>query len=487
MITQVLFIFSLFVVGLLFSLTWSKKAPMWFTLASAIFWGALNWVLISVLVTAFAGHFSFLISAAVCAVEAIGLLLFNIFRRSVRLTAKQWFTLGGYALAVIAAALLFSSFNMTTSSNDSLFLISMGRDLVASGYSLFHLAAPGSYEIFVSMLQAASGALGLDYLFALQPVFTLNFIVLIFCACWEVGKNLRYRWLKVLLPLLATVFIFSSMMMRFEFTYIHTNLLTGIYLFITVLCLLYFGQTRDELWLGLGVAALLGFSWLRTENILFALLVLGLALPLLKITYRQRMVYLLPFLTVMLVWLVGVYLMAAHTFNVILNPTVLKLVLAVLAAFILFLLLSHIGFIAEKILPIFHFILLGGMGVVFMTGFFVMHDLQIISMTSMTSQLFLSGGWGFTWAAVFALLMFLIFERGTQPRKLTQTFFLFLIPIYFLFILFLSYSRTPYESVWTDSDNRMFVQILPLVVYWVIWLLDEKLTPTKEEPLLAGK
>ena len=474
MIPQISFLFSLFALGLLFGLCLTRKIPLWFILSAAIFWGALNWVMVAIPVTWIMGAFSFPITATVVALEAVGIILYLILRKPLSLTGKQAGFIGGYTLGLLSVIILFTKFNLTTATNDSLFLISMGQDLAASGYSLFHLAAPASYEIFVSMLQAASASLKIDYLAALQPVFSVNFIALFIFACVDASRAIKKPGLRLLLALLAAAFLFSSQIMRFEFAFIHTNLLTGIYLFIAVLSLIYFEKSRENVWMVLSTAALLGFALLRTENVLFSLILLGLSMSFFRVDFIRRIRFYLPYLLLTILWLIAIYLMDARCFNVVLNHTVLKLSLAALGAFALFILISKLRLVDQKLLPKLPALILGGLALAIIAGLFVKRDVIGTSLQSMLSQLFLSGAWDTCWAAALFLALFLAFEQPGKQKSDVNRFFLYLIPCYFLFILFLSYSRTPYEIVWTDSDNRMFVQVLPLVVFWIVNLLNEK-------------
>jgi hypothetical protein len=89
------------------------------------------------------------------------------------------------------------------------------------------------------------------------------------------------------------------------------------------------------------------------------------------------------------------------------------------------------------------------------------------NMLSFIENLFIIGYW---WSLWWYILIFFIVAKIFAPRVIQERNYLYMISAFFVMVLVLGYFRQPYQYLWTDSGNRMFVHILPIVL---IYLLDK--------------
>ena len=358
MTAQLLLIFSFFVTGMMFQFCLKKRAPLWFQLPTAFFWGALNWALLTLLSVLLLQEVSLVFLLVLNGVEVVAALVRIILSKTLSFTKRDWLLILLYSGFFIVVAIVFSFFNLSRVSPDSLFLLKMADQIATSGFTHLTWTSPAAYGYFVSLVQAAASALKLDYLYLFQPVLTANFIVLIFFTILHFTSALPRAWLRVLLGLTAVTFLFTSTMMRFQFAYIHTNLPSAAFLFSSVVALILLARTREEFWLTYAMAGFTGFGITRTENPLLLLLFLGLFLAITGTSWRQRTRIILPALAIILGSLVVSLFVDTSSVNaglsVQLPDAIIKGMIAVYFLFMLFIFISRTRWIEEKIIPNFH-------------------------------------------------------------------------------------------------------------------------------------
>jgi len=289
----------------------------------------------------------------------------------------------------------------------------------------------------------------------------------------------------VLLGLTAVTFLFTSTMMRFQFAYIHTNLPSAAFLFTCVVALVLLTRTREEFWLTYAMAGFTGFGITRTENPLLLLLFLGLFLAISGTSWRQRTRIILPALAIVLGSLAVSLFIDTGSVNaglsVQLPDAIIKGMVAVYGLFMLFILISRIRWIEEKIIPNFHKLLFIAVTVAFVIALVINPQNILTSMRSIFSATLLTGGWDAAWLTVVALLTLLLLYYRQYLVKPPMSILGLSLLLYYLAILLMSLYRAPYHPQWNDSANRMFTQLLPLFVLFVTLVLEQVINTNKND------
>jgi hypothetical protein len=484
--TQIAFILWLYIFGILLGKGIRSKTPVWFLAPSAIFLGSTGWVIIGILTTLAAGKFNLLLTFALTFVVSLALQILASIKTKDTFSKKDWLYAGIGGVATALAAFVFTKFNITNATTDSLFIIRLGQYFYESGFSSMLLTSPTSYGVFVSMMQASALPLGYDYLFALHPVFSTSFLVFYFVFTFRKLSFIKNKWFRSAVILASLGLVFSSIMMRFQFSFIHTNLIAGIYLFIALASFSMFHSEKDEKWLFFAMAALTGFGLIRTENILFVLVLLILIVSYLEITFQQKLKFLLPYLAIFALWEFALMTFDAHNYKVMLDSQKLGALIGLLVVFMVMVVLTKVKWISEKVIPILPKLMVIGFCLVGVLFFILKPVLMFDSLVANLHALLLSGGWDATWYILIPLLIFvfLLFKKSKRNNllKFVNTGFL----LYYPFILFLVFFREPYYARWTDSANRMFVQVL----FFALFAMVENFADANKisvEPEVAGE
>lgn len=480
MIGQLLLFLSFLLTGTVLQFCFKKRAPLWFLLPGAFFWGALNWALLTLISILVLQRFSLALALLTNTIEVLAALVVIFRAKEIMLLKREWSALLGYYGFFLAAALTFSFINVSRVSPDSLYLLKMAGQMAANGFTGLTWTSPAAYGYFVSLVQAAAGSLGLDYLYTFQPLLSMNFVALIFLAIQHFLSGHLLRWQRVLFGLFSVTFLFSSTMMRFQFGYIHTNLPSAAFLFISLVALIQLARSKEDCWLVQAMVGFTGFAITRTENPLLLLLFLGLFLPILGTTYRQRLGVIMPALAAVLLLQLITLGIDTSLVNAEMSTQLPTLIVAgmgfVYLLFMLFIVASRVRWIEEKVILNFHKILVTAVLAAFILALIINPVNILTSIRSIFSATMLSGGWDAVWLTVLTLLIFIVLYFAKELTKPPLVFLGLALLCYYLAILLMSLYRAPYHPQWNDSANRMFTQLLPLVILWLTLLL-EQITP----------
>ncbi len=212
-----------------------------------------------------------------------------------------------------------------------------------------------------------------------------------------------------------------------------------------------------------GILALTGFSLARTEAPLFALPFLLLVISTGRISYRMRLMTLLPYLCCLIFWYLYLYWrMGEGTY--ILNPERTLLVVGSLIALGLLVLLSEVKWIKCYLLPYLPKMMLGSLALLLVLMVIQKPDHFRSSIYASIFNMLETGEWGLTWLA----FSFLFFVSLTGSRVPGEEILSYGVPAFFALLLAIVYFRVPYKSGWGDSANRMFTHILPINVLYVV-------------------
>jgi hypothetical protein len=272
------------------------------------------------------------------------------------------------------------------------------------------------------------------------------------------------RFLALALAWLAALVLFSSDFIIYQSFYIHDNLTSAAYLFVGVgVCWLAVIEENNA-WLVFAVPALISFSLLRAETVIFAVFIFFLANSLIKLSQRTRWIFTMPFVGIMLLWYIIFYLnFLRDTF--MLNPARILVLMALLICLGIYVFLLRYRWV-EQFVHRNLLYLVGGAALLIMAALLVINPRNVIIGLVVTLQnMLVSGQWGAIWYMVLAGLVLAF----TQPSFKNEGFFVLILGIYLVLLIALGWLRiNVYHLGREDSGNRMLTHILPLAVFYLV-------------------
>ena len=463
MIAQLLFLFALQGFGILFGLAFKKRIPLPFVCLSGLLWGGLFWVLAVMALLVLGLPFTPASSGLLIGLLALGLVVWNALRGNFRLSAAE---LKWMVAFMALSALLFAlaaRFNFTFITPDSLAMILNGRAFSFSWSSPTIQQELALRGVFVPALQSASVFLRVDYLSAFQPSCSVLFGGLFIYLSRAMLASLKpAKAAPFWLPILALAALLSLYVILLQLFYIHTNLLSGIFLMVSLACF-WLGLKEDNpAWLVFASLSLLAFGLLRTEAPAFILIVLLVLFSYPRLRYVTRLAVCLPLALFFSGWYL--YLMTAMGAGTyILNPTnTLLVVVGMLAAAVLAL-VSGLGWVERIILPRLKWILWIGLAVGLAALALFDGGRASSRLETFVLNLFATGLWGWGWVALAAAAALAL----AQPAMPYEGLFAASLPAVLLFIYMVYTQAADYKFEWSDSANRMLTHVVPALFLYL--------------------
>ena len=411
-------------------------------------------------------------------------LIFYLSRRSPKelFQRKTALTVLGIGAVYVAVLYFFYRFNISFISNDSLYIILMGQDLVQTGFAEWYYASPASMGIYMGLVQAMGMVFGLDYVWFIQPVLSLILMIaFIYFGLKSVSRYIQKWWIAALLVVGGLLIFESSNLAYILLTYIHTNLTSGLFLFLTVASLYFAIEEDNQSWLALSGIALISFGLMRIENVIMALVLILIYVSSGMLTKRQSSLTFIPYLIIQGFWYFSLYFMEFDTYLSSMDKTQILLTSLACFAMVAVILLSQWRFLqrilvwAGKLFPI----LLLGVWIVF--G--IMNPtLGLTNLRALGRVLFISGYWGAFWYAVIFLTLISIVNSRFPQKRLLSGFLVSFVAI----VEILGFFRHPYHDQWFDSANRMMVHIVPLILFFVITQIAKAGSKVQPNPKSEG-
>ncbi len=233
--SQVLFLTGLYGFGVYFGLLFKRKIPFVFIVITGYLWGALIWVIGGTLLQILKIPSTAASMASLFVLLGIGISILHARNKTWTLSIREMIIIFSAALVFVLVLLLASHYNYSIASPDSAIMISTGRRFTFEGYSPAIIEELSLRGVFLPQLQSASVFLGDDYLFAAQPAFGFTFVLVFSYISYRVLGQLGWRRRQALIyTILASLSLFSTYFIAFQFFYIHTNLISAVYLFVAV-------------------------------------------------------------------------------------------------------------------------------------------------------------------------------------------------------------------------------------------------------------
>ncbi|HKE18382.1 MAG TPA: hypothetical protein VKB80_26070 [Kofleriaceae bacterium] len=372
---------------------------------------------------------------------------------------------GAWTAAFAAMCAAISPFNVAIlTSIDSHRILSLAIAIANDGgLEPATMARLGHWGVFQVVAHSMMGLTRQDFLYSLPLALGLSFIpvfaVLLWHALESLGAAPRRRWLLVGL---VTAALFTIGALDYHILYIHTNLGAGVYLFLFLVMFWIAEVERDASWLPVAFLALVAFALHRTETPIVAVLVLSLTVTRSELPRRPIGFALAGSSAGMILWL---EVLAAHLSpeGDFLTPGRCHLMAGLLAGFFLWWAASARSEIIRCIdrrMPL----LISATCALALAGELASRpDHMIASARSWAFNLTTLPLWGQTWFIILALV---VIGLAVAPPPFRAPFAVGL-PACFAVVLFLVYFRAPYREGRGDSANRMTIQMLPLIVFYL--------------------
>ena len=463
---QVIFLCSLYLVGVLFNLPFKKRIPFTFLCVTGFLWGTLLWVSITIVLLSLSLPYSPIITSILIGAIAVVMIGIAYYQGNLKFSYKE---VGVFIIIFLAFTITISAaviYNLTYATRDSFFILIMAEDITKYGFSRWGMATPAAYGIFVPVLHSAKGFLGQDYLQALHPAIAFTFLLTFFYICNYAAKKVVSGKSRsaIFLSALTTLAFTSSYMVLVQGFYIHTNLLAAFYLFVSVSAFWLALEEDNKAWLGVGGLGLIGLGLCRTESPIFVLLILSLLVSSHHLSYRERLYTTLLPLTVLGAWYCRMLFMIGNLPGEILTPESTLAIIFLILMFAVLVAFSKQAWLQKCIIPYLHWIILLTLLSFLSIAFLVKPTNMLTNLTNIARLLLLSGGWGAIWPTLLGLAVLL----PLLPRLPNERLFAAGTLGLFLLVLALGFLRHPYYAGWTDSANRMFLQILPIFCLYIL-------------------
>ncbi|MCW8930167.1 MAG: hypothetical protein OQL19_08030, partial [Gammaproteobacteria bacterium] len=199
----------------------------------------------------------------------------------------------------------FVNYNFSLFSYDSYTMIFLGQQIgSAQALNAAMTSTLASWGVFIPLMHASAHFLQIDYLHAFQPIFAISGLVTIIYQIYLSLDKSTSNSVKILICTLATATLLSSYFIIFQSVYIHTNLTAAIYLFLFVSLFWRSFQQESPGNFYLGLIALLGFVFSRTETVLGAAIFLFLSFSMITNTpdRNKKILGLLLFSLIIFTW-----------------------------------------------------------------------------------------------------------------------------------------------------------------------------------------
>lgn len=464
---MILFLIELYLLGFGIAVQFRDKLPDFLLSLLAVLLGFFAYFFNVLILTLFQVNINAGLIGILQGIEILGLLGFRLARskqKPVKFGPSLFFYLASGGIFVVASW-VFLNKAFIFASPDSLYMIIIAKGILETGFSQWYFASPLLWGMFVPILQTIGLLFGFEYTWFVQPVISLTFLVLFvyltFRATYQISGR---KWFSLVLSFLGAGLLLSANMYWVAQFYIHTNLNSGISLWLVMISLYFAVKEKNDAWLGIAGIFLVMFGMLRIENVIMASLLIVLVIASQKLSRQQVLATFLPYLLIQILWNIWVLIADPVAFSNLMNTTQLAMVTGALLALVLFLLLSGKRWVQEKLAPNLNAILLGGL-LFLLVGLFIRDPYNMAQNTwDNLTTMFVSGKWLTTFWAVVVLL----FLVRPKEKLVLQPVFNVLIVGFFSMIVILGAIKGGYHKYWYDSANRMYIHILPTMVTYLM-------------------
>lgn len=470
---MILFLIELYLLGIAIALPFREKISDILLSVIAILFGFLGYF-INVLVLALVGiPISAALVSIICAIEILLLFLTRWLRVKAAFFKFQLSNICFPAVGVLYTLVcwIFLRNPLVFYSPDSLYMVIMGRSILETGLSQWYFASPLLWGVLTPILQTLGMLFGYDYTWFIHPVLSLAFLVIFVIVVFQATSALTSRKaVPYLVAGLGAGLLLTSNMYWVAQFYIHNNFVSAISLFLVVVSLYFAMQGQSDGWLGIAGIFLIPFGMSRTENVIIASLIIVLTIAARKIPHRKLVWTFMPYLVFQIAWNLVVLWLDPVAFSNLMTTDQLRLVTIALVALVLFVLLSGLTWMREQVLPRTNILIGLGIAILFVVVFLMDPAKMFSNSWANLTSMFVTGKWLMTFWAVGLLLLLV----KPVERNITDAYFNLLIFSFFSMIVILGAVKGGYHRSWYDSANRMYIHILPVMVFYLSLKLSRR-------------
>jgi len=212
---------------------------------------------------------------------------------------------GGGLLVLLGVAAIFILIDMTAITTDSMFVLSVGKQIAEQGGLASTMKGVlASFALYLSLIETAAVALGVEYFRSLLPLCLISTLLLfILFGCRAIG---RAETISLLRPALISVLGAAVLATTYAFLwhgfYLKASPVYTLFLFTICGATFFAERERDPRWLFLALPLGLATILLRMEAPLTALPMLVVLMAAGNIPRRDRLLFVVPVSTAFTAW-----------------------------------------------------------------------------------------------------------------------------------------------------------------------------------------
>lgn len=381
-------------------------------------------------------------------------------------------------LAVFSLGWFFAANTYINASYDSYQLIIIGQQIaLEGGFTNETEARLASWGSFLPLGHTLAIALDKDLLGALHPTTSAIGLWTLAVASFYTAKQYLNNVGSLVLTAGAITFLVSSFFVLFQASYIHNSLLATAYLALALHAMLQWGQHQAPLYPIVAGIGFLAFALLRVEAPIFTAVFIACLYPLVNQPNSGYLRLVVAITLAIGAWYLYLALVIGGGSD-ILTPSRVAIVMAPLVGWALLVSLSSAQLGTRLGLKMIAnngwWLLPATAALVTIVAGIVMTDHLTHSATSIQTNLFEQGRWGYLWLG-YALAIALII---TAPMDRQTKYLLAAAATFFLGVLLLSLGRKPYRVGWGDSGNRIITQSIVVITLAVVGGIAHRLKQT---------
>lgn len=390
----------------------------------------------------------------------LALLIGNFISRSL---SKEALLLALTSLLMLVGVCLWvESLRIVTMSPDSSYLARYGQNIGLGNYEgsrmVFSMWGP-----FVPFIHSLTNLLGQKLYWQYQPVISLHLIAIVFYTVYSIVRERTPILLSVVAAILLVSLMVLSDIFLFHVFYIHVNLISALYMYLSVVALARVQQEPGKGYASLALLSLTGFSLVRIEAPLFAMAIL------LVTTFRQqgwsygnRLKLIIPYTLFMVAWYARVYFMLPEYPDLLTKPLTIAFI-SVFIGLALFTAFSGLELLHSMVNQT-HVLVVIGLLLLGIIALVLKPEHMATSFRSMVRNALVGGDWGLTWYVI----AFVATELYVLCRHSVERRWMFVVLItYVLLVYDVTYFSGAYRIGVSDSGNRLILQAVPLVMLYL--------------------
>lgn len=365
--------------------------------------------------------------------------------------------------ATFLISFIISKFGWVQLTYDSVAQIALGRSLFLIGLSTEISKLLASWGIFLPLIQGVSVFLNIDMFISFQALLIISMLLFYFLSLNKILNNGK------LIITISIILLISTYFFIFQSAYIHNALLSSMCLFVAISSFLIAKKDENNLWIIVSFLFLLGYSFSRTESIIFSICLIMSILPIYYKTKSFNLFIKLSIIYSIVAIFWQCYLYTAIGFGSdIITPHRIIGILLVICLFVIYLLvtkLNNYDFIARNTDILLIFVLMFILAICSVLN--TKH--MFINFNIIIKNLLLKGTWSSFWWMTFVLFTIAFFVINKKEARCVGCFCI----SYFIIILILGFLRIPYRLGWSDSANRLFIGIAPICLIFIMMSIVE--------------